>query len=602
MLPAIPQRLPTLRRLRAFSLLADKPERSATSAQDSQQSAAVDAPSQDLLDRVREDLRSQRSAFPTPFGLRPLIYADYTASGRALSFLESNISAQVLPSYANTHTEASYTGARTNALREAARAAVRRSVNGQQHDKVLFCGAGATAAINRLIDMLGLRLPALLDERYALLERIPHAQRPVVFVGPYEHHSNELPWRESIAEVVRIGLDPHGQIDQAALRAALQTYRDRPMLIGSFSAASNVTGVKSDVVGITGMLKAAGALAFWDYAAAGPYVPIDMNREDAPIDAVFISPHKFAGGPGTPGVLVVKEALLTNRVPAVVGGGTVSYVSPDKHRYVQNPERREEGGTPAIVESIRAGAVFALKDGIGADRIEAIEEQLVRRALAHFAEIDEVEVLGPDGDRRLGIFSLRFHRGRRDLHHGFVTALLNDLFGIQARGGCSCAGPYGHDLLAIDLATSESLAALVERGYDCLKPGWVRVNLHFAAGEDEIDYLLKALSLVAEHGWRLLPSYRLDPARGVWTHRESSPAQPALIADLLRPQPESGAQHQAEVPDLETTMSTARRVLRNGSPPQHNEAALAEAEFPQDVEDFRWFATSAEAAKQLADQ
>ncbi|MEM6775358.1 MAG: aminotransferase class V-fold PLP-dependent enzyme [Pseudomonadota bacterium] len=557
------------------------------------------APCRDLLDRVRDDLRSQRSAFQTPFGTRPLIYADYTASGRALSFIEDNIRSQVLPSYANTHSEASYTGSRTNGLREAARAAVRRSVNGTQQDKVLFCGAGATGAINRLIDILGLRLPALLDERYALLERIPEAQRPVVFVGPYEHHSNELPWRESIADVVRIRLDEDGQIDQTALRAGLEAHRDRPMLIGSFSAASNVTGVKSDVAAITAILKSAGALAFWDYAAAGPYVAIDVNRDGAAMDAVFISPHKFVGGPGTPGVLVVKEALLSNRVPAVVGGGTVSYVSPDSHRYVENLERREEGGTPAIVEAIRAGAVFALKDGMGAERIEAVEHQLVRRALAHFAQISEVEVLGPHSERRLGIFSLRFRYGHRDLHHGFVTALLNDLFGIQARGGCSCAGPYGHDLLGMDRSTSESLDALVERGYDCLKPGWVRINLHFAAGEEEIDYLLQALALVAEHGWRLLPSYALEPSRGIWRHRDAATREPVRITELLRAQTQSPSPRSAAVPDLDATMNTAREILVAGAPLQHCEAALAEPGLPEAVDELRWFASSAAAARQL---
>ncbi|MEO1078345.1 MAG: aminotransferase class V-fold PLP-dependent enzyme [Pseudomonadota bacterium] len=581
-----------------MSPLAGKLQSTTTKSQEPELTDAA-IPSRDLLDRVRDDLRSQRSAFPTPFGTRPLIYADYTASGRALSFIEDNIRSQVLPSYANTHSEASYTGSRTNGLREAARAAVRRSVNGTQQDKVLFCGAGATGAINRLIDILGLRLPALLDERYALLERIPEAQRPVVFVGPYEHHSNELPWRESIAEVVRIGLDDDGQINQTALRAGLEAHRDRPMLIGSFSAASNVTGVKSDVAAITAMLKSAGALAFWDYAAAGPYVAIDVNREGAAMDAVFFSPHKFVGGPGTPGVLVVKEALLSNRVPAVVGGGTVSYVSPDSHRYVENLERREEGGTPAIVESIRAGAVFALKDGMGAERIEAVEHQLVRRALAHFAQISEVEVLGPNSERRLGIFSLRFRHGHRDLHHGFVTALLNDLFGIQARGGCSCAGPYGHDLLGIDLETSESLDALIGRGYDCLKPGWVRINLHFAAGEDEIAYLLQALGLIASYGWRLLPSYALDPARGLWQHRDAEAREPALISDLLHAPADAPAAQGADVPGLEATMKAARDILRAGAPPQHCEAALAKPGFPEGVEKFRWFVGSGEAAQKL---
>ena len=145
--------------------------------------------------------------------------------------------------------------------------------------------------------------------------------------------SNELPWRESIADVVVIPLDGKGQLDLAALEDALTKYVDRPLRIGSFSAASNVTGVRTDVPGVTSILKRHGALAFFDYAAAAPYTGIDMNGHPS-LDAVFISPHKFIGGPGTPGVLIVKEQLLTNPIPATVGGGTVIYVTPEDHQYV----------------------------------------------------------------------------------------------------------------------------------------------------------------------------------------------------------------------------------------------------------------------------
>lgn len=494
--------------------------RAATSVQSEGRPGPNNAAAKRVLDEVQRDIVGNRATLHTPYGERPLIYADYTASGRAVGFIEDNIRNKVLPYYANTHTEASFTGAQTNALREAARSAIRQSVNGGSADKVIFCGSGATAAINKLIDILGLRIPRELDKRYQLAASIPEDQRPVIFVGPYEHHSNELPWREAIADVVRIGLDSNGHIDQTQLAAALDAYSDRPLRIGSFSAASNVTGLRSDVVGITTLLKQAGALAFWDYAAAGPYVSIDMNHPQAAIDAVFISPHKFVGGPGTPGILVAKEQLMTNAVPAVVGGGTVSYVSPTEHRYLEDPEHREEGGTPAIVESIRAGLVFALKEQIGIDLIEAREHALVAQAFEHFAAIPEIEVLGPATQDRLGIFSLRMKHNDKDLHHGFVAALLNDLFGIQARGGCSCAGPYGHDLLNIDSDRSRALDAVVADGYECFKPGWVRVNFHYAADSDEITYVLAALKLVAEYGSRLLPSYVLDQQKGSWTHRD----------------------------------------------------------------------------------
>jgi selenocysteine lyase/cysteine desulfurase len=552
-----------------------------------------------ILDRVRNDLIGNRVTIHTPFGEKLLIYADYTASGRALGFLEENIREKVLPYYANTHTEASFTGAQTNALREAARTAIRQSVNGSAQDKVIFCGSGATAAVNRLIDILGLRLPHDLDQRFALIDQIPPDERPVVFVGPYEHHSNELPWRETIADVVRIGLDRNGRIDQRQLSEKLEEFAERPLRIGSFSAASNVTGIRSDVPSITTILKSAGAMAFWDYAAAGPYVAIDMNAGNAPIDAVFISPHKFIGGPGTPGLLIAKSHLLRNTVPAVVGGGTVSYVSPTEHRYLADPEHREEGGTPAIVESIRAGAVFSLKDQIGAERIESIEQNLVLRALDHLKKVQEIEVLGPVTQDRLGIFSMRIKYAGRDLHHGFVAALLNDLFGIQARGGCSCAGPYGHDLLNIDAEISRDLDSLVTEGFECFKPGWVRVNFHYAAHLEEVDYILGALQLIATMGWRLLPSYELDWRRGTWRHKEDLSELPITLADLLKPHAGEQAVATGPRPSLEHLLDLALATLQEGSPASHSATALEEQPFPEELERRRWFATSFEAASAL---
>ncbi|MEQ8801454.1 MAG: aminotransferase class V-fold PLP-dependent enzyme, partial [Haliea sp.] len=383
-----------------------------------------------LIERIRQAVIGQRQPIATPFGDKPLVYADYTASGRSLDFIAEYIRDQVRPFFANTPPATAFTGAHTTTLREAARKQVRAAVNGGSEDKVIFCGSGATAAINKLIDVLNLRLPAELDARCHLSAQLPEAERPVVFIGPYEHHSNELPWRESIAELEVIPLDTRGGIDQQALASALGRHAHRSLLIGSFSAASNVTGIKSDVAAVTRLLKAHGALAFWDYAAAGPYVAIDMNGAD-PLDAVFLSPHKFVGGPGTPGILVAKSALFGNRVPAMVGGGTVTYVTPEDHVYSRDIERREEGGTPAILESIRAGLVFSLQQAVGTDTIQARESTLAERAMTRLRDCPNIEVLGSHAASRLPIFSLRFRHGERDLHYGFVVALLNDLFGIQ---------------------------------------------------------------------------------------------------------------------------------------------------------------------------
>jgi selenocysteine lyase/cysteine desulfurase len=458
-------------------------------------------------------------------------YADYTASGRALDFIEDAIRVHVLPRYANTHTESSGTGLATGRLREDARAIIHESVGATSDHVVIFCGSGSTGAVNKLIGILELRLPDGPDDRYALVERIPADERPAVFVGPYEHHSNELPWRETYADVVEIGADADGHIDLADLTRQLRRYARRPLRIGSFSAASNVTGIISDADSVSALLHAHGALAFWDYAAAGPYVPIRM-AESSPgagdgKDAVFLSPHKFVGGPQTPGVLAVRRDLVRNRVPTVPGGGTVAFVDSHTHRYIDDPVVREEGGTPAIVESIRAGLVFALKNAVGTDAIVAREHELWQRAMTGWAGDPAIEVLGNPDAARLPIASVRLRRGGRYLHHNFVVAVLNDLFGIQARGGCSCAGPYGHRLLAIDETRSHAFREQISAGCEGIKPGWTRINFNYFISDQVADYLIEAVRLIAGYGHRLLGDYRFDPQTGLWRHH-AGPAEPPL--------------------------------------------------------------------------
>ena len=549
---------------------------------------------QERLENIRNNLIGNYAPLRTPFGTRPLVYADYTASGRSLASIEAQVARQVLPWYANTHTETSFTGAQTTALREEARRIIHEALGGGPDDRIIFCGSGATAAINRLIDILNLRLPRDLDRRHGLAGHIPADQRPVVFVGPYEHHSNELPWRESIADVVAIPLDGEGGIDRAALADALLEYASRPLRIGAFSAASNVTGIRSDVAAITRQLKDAGALAFWDYAAAGPYVRIDLNSARAPIDAVFLSPHKFVGGPGTPGVLAVKSALLTNSVPAVVGGGTVAFVSPEDHRFLDDAERREEGGTPAIVESIRAGLVFALQQQVGTDTIEALERDKLRRALQRLERIPGLGILGGTRADRLPIVSLRFRHGERDLHYGFVVALLNDLFGIQARGGCSCAGPYGHTLLGLTRETSRDLDAAVAAGENALRPGWVRLNFNYFIPDDEFEYLLDALELIARHGWRLLPAYRLDRRAGLWRHRDSV-AAPLASLRAMDPLATPAAPDRPMKPDFAALLEEARAVLLGGGGDSRVDTDGSQADWSGDHDRLRWFVLPREA-------
>ena len=541
-----------------------------------------------LISRIRRSVIGDDEVLDGPFGTRRLVYADHTASGRSLSFVEDFIRDRVLPLYANTHTEASATGRQTTALREEARRIIHTAVNGSPEDVVVFCGSGATGAIDKLVRLLDLARPG--------------AERPVVFIGPYEHHSNELPWRESSAEVVTIREGAAGGIDVAHLEAELHRHAHRAVKIGSFSAASNVTGIVSDVDRISIALHRHGALSCWDYAAAGPYLPIDVNASPpvpgghlAYKDAVFLSPHKLAGGPGTPGVLVAKRALLRSRVPSVPGGGTIVFVSPSGHSYHPDPAVREEAGTPAIVESIRAGLVFALKEAVGAEEIRRREGDFARRALASWGRNPQIRILGSSEHERLAIVSLGVRHPRGWLHANFVVAVLSDLFGIQARSGCFCAGPYIHRIFPIDEAWSAGMHEQARLGRMGATLAFSRLSFGYYISEAVFDYIVEAVHLLAVEGWKLLPLYRFDPRTGLWRHAHGRPPPLASLHELSFDPSLDTDVDRSSAPEsaLASQLDDARRIIRavDAAPP----TAPPDPGLAPEFERIRWFPLPGEA-------
>ncbi|HMI88497.1 MAG TPA: aminotransferase class V-fold PLP-dependent enzyme, partial [Polyangiaceae bacterium] len=431
-------------------------------------------------------------------------------------------------------------------------------------DVVLFVGSGATAAVNKLVGLLGITIPEPLEREHHLSSHIPEAKRPVVFVGPYEHHSNQLPWTCSIATIVEIALDERGCVSLADLQTKLHAFRDRPLKIGAFSAASNVTGLLTDVQRVATTLHRGGALAVFDYAASGPYVPIDMHPQDPDqrIDALVISPHKFMGGPNASGLLIAHRDLFRSTRPERPGGGTVDYVSgshPDQIDYVKRLDDREEGGTPSIIGDLRAGVAFLLKEMVGPAAILEHEIALSRRALTRLTRHPRIDVYGPVDQPRLAILSFNV----KGLHHDFVSTLLDHLFGIQNRAGCSCAGPYGHRLLGIDLDKSSSYRAQIARGVVGIKPGWVRVSLPYYGSDAEIEFVVRAIEFVAERGDLFLPLYRLCWREGLWQHterpmRDAEPIE--LTAEALCQAAErfKGAPQSWALPDVDLDRERAR--------------------------------------------
>jgi selenocysteine lyase/cysteine desulfurase len=426
----------------------------------------------------RANIIGQQVCFDTPFGRKRMLYADWTASGRAYRPIEMELLERVLPFFGNTHTETTITGTRMTAAYEGAKRIIREHVGAGEEDVVLFCGSGMTSAVNKLQRMIGLKTA------------LPEEERAVVLVTHMEHHSNQMSWLETNAtvEVVRPG--ENGEVEPRHFREALERYRARPVKIAAVTACSNVTGIETPYREIARVMHESGGWCFVDFACSAPYVEMNV----AGLDAIYFSGHKFLGGPGTPGVLVFNRKLYTGRVPDQPGGGTLLYSNPWGGReYIQDIEAREDGGTPPILQGIKMGLCIRLKEEMGVAPMREREVEMVGRLMDRLMAVRGIEVLAANDRERLGIISLLVNYA----HHDEVVRILNDRFGIQARGGCSCAGTYGHFLLGIDRGRSEKIREALLAGDMRSKPGWVRLSLHPTMTDEEIDYIADAVEIVA---------------------------------------------------------------------------------------------------------
>ncbi|MEM5501894.1 aminotransferase class V-fold PLP-dependent enzyme [Ahrensia kielensis] len=459
-----------------------------------------------IVHDLTEGLIGHHAVIDGPFGQKPLIYADYVASGRALKQIENFVMEELLPFYANSHTEASYVGGMMTRLRRQARDIIRREYNASKEHAVIFTGSGATTGINRLVHLLGLRDMAL------------QGKSPAVLIGPYEHHSNILPWRESGAEVIEVPEAENGGPCMTALAETLASVRGRP-IIGAFSAASNVTGIITDVAAVSRVLKQAGATIVWDYAGGAPYLSIDLcPAPDALIDAVVLSPHKFVGGPQASGVLILRHDAVRAQKPTLPGGGTVRFVSPTNHDYSGNVEAREEAGTPNVIGDLRAALCLLVKSAIGQDYITKRNNENFFRAMQAWENHPNIEILGNTDCKRLPIFSFRLRNGAGGyVHQQLVTRLLSDCYGIQARGGCACAGPYVHRVLGIDADSSDKMRTAILAGHEVEKPGFVRLNFSFLATDAEIETILNAVLELADSAGQHEASYKCDPTTAIFS-------------------------------------------------------------------------------------
>ncbi|MFH4968400.1 aminotransferase class V-fold PLP-dependent enzyme [Gaetbulibacter sp. M240] len=479
--------------------------------------------------KFRKNIIGIDTEFDTPYGRKKIVYCDWTASGRLYRPIEDKLMNVFGPFVANTHTETSTTGAAMTLAYHEARDMIKQHVNANEDDVLITYGSGMTGVVNKFQRILGLKVSENLKDH----TKIPEEKRPIVFISHMEHHSNQTSWLETIADVVVVPAKENGLICLEEFETCLKKHETRPLKITSITACSNVTGIKTNYHDIAALTHRYNGLCFVDFACSAPYVEINMHPEnnEGYLDAIYFSPHKFLGGPGSSGVLLFNKKLYKNLVPDNPGGGTVSYTNPwGDHDYFDDVEMREDGGTPAFLQTIKVALSMQLKEKMGVKNIHAREAEINHRIFNTLERLDKVSILASEHKDRLGIFSFYFE----DFHFNLVVKILNDRFGIQTRGGCSCAGTYGHYLLNVDQQTSKAIEQQILEGCNTEKPGWVRLSIHPTMTDDEINFICEALVELDANIEEWSKDYKYDPDKNDFVHISFKSIEPEMVNTWFR--------------------------------------------------------------------
>jgi len=474
--------------------------------------------------QFREHIIGIDQKFDTPYGKQDLVYCDWTASGRLYRPIEEKICNQFGPFVANTHTETSTSGAAMTLAYHEARNIIKGHVNANSNDVLITTGSGMTGVVNKFQRILGLKVSESLKD----YTTIPEELKPIVFVSHMEHHSNQTSWLETIADVEVVPCDDAGLVCLKEFENCIKKHQHRKVKIASITSCSNVTGIKTPYHDVAKLIHKYNGLCFVDFACCAPYVDINMHpeNEDEMLDAIFFSPHKFLGGPGSSGVLIFNKSLYKNTVPDNPGGGTVSYTNPwGEHDYFDDVETREDGGTPGFLQTIKIALAVQLKEKMGTKNIEEREEEINKVIFKTLESLEGVKILAPNHKKRLSIFSFYFEK----YHFNLVVKLLNDRFGIQTRGGCSCAGTYGHFLLNVDQETSNRIKGQILEGCNTEKPGWVRLSLHPTVTNNELDFICKSLTELSENIEDWSKDYKYDAIKNDYVHKTVTPIEKELV-------------------------------------------------------------------------